>query len=782
MKRYTLYIMSLLIASLSVACHSDIDQELGGGAPNGGGIVLSVEGGHLGVDMRAGDVEDTTSESAITHLDVMIFNDSADEEDCSLFYHERVTAVGPDGTVRLGVNINDIVVGARYWVFAVANSTHAAADYAAIANLKELLALNEETFNIHLTASGLQNTPTHFLMDGAAYKGTTEPASASAIVIAEQQITDVVTLKVKLRRAAAKVVVLLSTAESTKMRFADNIEGATPGYYMRNTPYESRVINDGVLRTIDNVETTHETMSPYYKWVKDGEGNIIGVEITTYVYSHIWETSDSFSHATNLLVDIPCYYTTEVNGESVTRVHPNNYYQVPLSKDFRFERNHYYSVTANVYAPGAEDFSEPVEVENLKYSAYPWTEKVIDVGGEAGPEYLKVNLDFLKMFNTDIDATSLLFASSSPVTITVENIYFIDKFGFEVNITNPRTYHMSAATEAQALSGNITVNSDVPTNNTIRYFTLRVENETGQVEYVEVEQYPLVYIKNQVSYYSYRSDFATSEGAAATPTARGSGRTNVALNSYNSSTGRWSYNYNTASSWNSEKLPFFYSNVVRRTYAKGESASQSTAARSEGRSNIDHFSWSWDNKDEEWAIGYSGSEDPANARMYHIRITATSKDYKLTKPRMITDGNVDYYYTDPAEDNRNIVSPSFMTASRLGVVFSGTSKDKANTVAKQQSVARDQCAYYVEVTRDPKTGKEVIYDDFRLPTEAELMIITELQGTADVSADAIDYLLNGIYYYAASGRVFNPNNDQNTDTPPASATSSWGIRCVRDAY
>ena len=782
MKRYTLYIMSLLIASLSVACHSDIDQELGGGAPNGGGIVLSVEGGHLGVDMRAGDVEDTTSESAITHLDVMIFNDAADEEDCSLFYHERVTAAGPDGTVRLGVNINDIVVGARYWVFVVANSTHAATDYAAIANLKELLALNEETFNIHLTASGLQNTPTHFLMDGAAYKGATEPASASAIVIAEQQITDVVTLKVKLRRAAAKVVVLLSTAESTKMRFTDNIEGATPGYYMRNTPYESRVINDGVLRTIDNMETTHETMSPYYKWVKDGEGNITGVEITTYVYSHIWETSDSFSHATNLLVDIPCYYTSEVNGESVTRGHPNNYYQVPLSKDFRFERNHYYSVTANVHAPGAEDFSEPVEVENLNYSAYPWTEKVIDVGGEAGPVYLKVNLDFLKMFNTNIDATSLLFASSSPVTITVENVYFVDKFGFEVPISNIHNFNMSATTEAQALSGNITVNSDIPTNNTIRYFTLRVENETGQVEYVEVEQYPLVYIKNQVSYYSYRSDFATSDGAAATPTARGSGRTNVALNSYNSSTGRWSYNYNTASSWNSENQPFFYSNVVRRTYAKGESASQSTAARSEGRSNIDHFSWSWDNGDAQWAIGYSGSEDPANARMYHIRITATSKDYKLTKPRMITDGNVDYYYTDPAEDNRHIVSPSFMTASRLGVVFSGTSKDKANTVAKQQSVARDQCAYYVEVTRDPETGEEVIYDDFRLPTEAELMIITELQGTADVSADAIDYLLNGIYYYAASGRVFNPNNDQNTHTPPESVTSSWGIRCVRDAY
>ncbi len=749
--------MSLLIASLSVACHSDIDQELGGGAPNGGGIVLSVEGGHLGVDMRAGDVEDTTSESAITHLDVMIFNDAADEEDCSLFYHERVTAAGPDGTVRLGVNINDIVVGARYWVFAVANSTHAAADYAAIANLKELLALNEETFNIHLTASGLQNTPTHFLMDGAAYKGTTEPASASAIVIAEQQITDVVTLKVKLRRAAAKVVVLLSTAESTKMRFADNIEGATPGYYMRNTPYESRVINDGVLRTIDNVETTHETMSPYYKWVKDGEGNITGVEITTYVYSHIWETSDSFSHATNLLVDIPCYYTTEENGESVTRVHPNNYYQVPLSKDFRFERNHYYSVTANVHAPGAEDFSEPVEVENLKYSAYPWTEKVIDVGGEAGPEYLKVNLDFLKMFNTDIDATSLLFASSSPVTITVTECYYVDKFGVQQNLT-PSTYNISGSTNSGALSGNITVTSDVPQNNTIRYFTLRVVNESGQEEIVYVEQYPLVYIVNILGHYSYRDDFKSGNNQPTTIHNMGSKLCTISLGQWNNTTKEWSYNYaNNAGRgfWSSKVVTSDYINDSRPAY--------------NGRSRIQYFSWNQRN-----TLTYgSDTDNPGNARMYHVRITATSGDYKLGVPRMITSDHVDYEFTDPNDDNENLVSPSFMTASRLGKVDIQNYGSGLTNNERRLALARNHCAQYVEVDREGN-----VYDNWRLPTASELEIIMELQGTANESADAIDYLLNADYYMAASGLVYNSKRS-NTTSP---SESVWAIRCIRNAY
>lgn len=74
---------------------------------------------------------------------------------------------------------------------------------------------------------------------------------------------------------------------------------------------------------------------------------------------------------------------------------------------------------------------------------------------------------------------------------------------------------------------------------------------------------------------------------------------------------------------------------------------------------------------------------------------------------------------------------------------------------------------YVEVAEDG-----TVYDDWRLPTRAELDIILNYQGTEDEDADAIDFLLNGNYYYHAGGRTYNSNYNVNGAEP----------RCVRDAY
>lgn len=774
MKRYIKYMMAMLATVATVACHTDLMEDV---TPENGvkpAIVLNVAGGELGVDTRADDMADTAREYAISHLDIMIFNDGATDADKELFYYERATAAGPQGEVSLGVDVNDIELGAKYWVYVVANSSHPSSTFENIANVETLFDLKEQTHNLHLTATGLQNTPSHFLMDGAAYMGATEPAEAGAVVIANQPITDVVELNVKLRRAAAKVVVKLISGE--KMEFSNQIAGATPGYYVRNTPYETRVMNDGIIRQNEMLETTHESMSELYRWMYDGDGNITGVEVTLYVYSHSWSTDDTFSKATNLLVDIPSYYTKEIDGVTTTTQHVDNYYQVPLTKDFMFERNHYYEVTANVHAPGAEDFSEPVEIIDLKYSVHPWIEYTIDVGGEAGPTYLKVNLDELKMYNTNIDTESLLFSSSSPVTISVQDCYYVDKFGIKRTIS-AASYNIAGSTDDGSIAGNITVNSDIPTNNTVRYFTLVITNQTGEQEVVTVEQYPLVYIVNVLSHYSYRDDFFTGNNAPTTIYNMGSAIARVSLDSWDSNTRTWSYDYNASS-------PFWRSKVVVDTYAEGEAKSGYDVDECEGRSDIDYYVWEaetdWRGRPTgNYNLEYSSAQDPGNARMYHVRITATSKDYKLGVPRQTTSDNVDYYYTDPGADNEKLVSPSFMIASRLGFITTGSGSSltsKANTEEKRLAAFRDHCAMYVEVD---DSGK--VYDDWRLPTTEELKIIIGLQGTASESADAIDYLLNAVYYYSASGRVFNPGNDDNVSTAPASS-SSWSVRCVRDAY
>ena len=87
-------------------------------------------------------------------------------------------------------------------------------------------------------------------------------------------------------------------------------------------------------------------------------------------------------------------------------------------------------------------------------------------------------------------------------------------------------------------------------------------------------------------------------------------------------------------------------------------------------------------------------------------------------------------------------------------------------------VVREHCARYVEVYKDANDNK-VVLDDWRLPTETELGIIMEYQGTQGDTNAAIDYLLNADYYWTASRRIKNDKAQ--------GSTGITAVRCIRDA-
>lgn len=361
------------------------------------------------------------------------------------------------------------------------------------------------------------------------------------------------------------------------------------------------------------------------------------------------------------------------------------------------------------------------------------------------------------MRNVSVDATTLEFASSSPVTITVKDIYYYDKFGIKTTVNTAIT----GTAEEGALSGKITVNSPIPTNQTIRYFTLVVTNEDGITREVQVAQFPLEYITNAVSWYSYRSDFIGDGQSVPTTYENISASNNVTSISYQN--GRYTYNTGSAGG-------FFRSKVVSSTYPSNHN-DQSYR----GRSDIDAYYWGAGGWGGSSGLRTTGFQDPGNARIYHIQIMASSGDYVLGKPR-ITDG-----VTDPGEDNAKLVSPSFMIASRLAVLsvssidLSASNTSSAAANAEYLKIYAEHCKQYVEVydpDDDPNTDNAIHYDDWRLPTAAELGIIYKYQGSANVSADAIDYLLNAGAYFSASGPVTNPSSN----------TSGTSVRCIRDAY
>ena len=160
---------------------------------------------------------------------------------------------------------------------------------------------------------------------------------------------------------------------------------------------------------------------------------------------------------------------------------------------------------------------------------------------------------------------------------------------------------------------------------------------------------------------------------------------------------------------------------------------------------------------------------------------ASSGDYTVGRPALD-----EYGYTAEDDDNAKLVSPSFVIASRLGAVLSTYSNLSRLSSRQKLVVFADHCKKYVEVddVNDDGRTKGQVYDNWRLPTEAELKIIMDIQGGDGVDAQAIDFLLNGGYYMSASGPVFNPKNTSGVKNP---ANDKWSvsdvaIRCVRDAF
>jgi len=114
-----------------------------------------------------------------------------------------------------------------------------------------------------------------------------------------------------------------------------------------------------------------------------------------------------------------------------------------------------------------------------------------------------------------------------------------------------------------------------------------------------------------------------------------------------------------------------------------------------------------------------------NNQMYVVRITTTSSKYIVDKP-ILTNG-----VTDGSAANNNVVSPAFMLASQLGTVLPTT-----------WDAASDHCKKYVEIST---SGKK--YDDWRLPTLAELEIISTYQ--VQSGQNVMTTVLAGNYYWSA---------------------------------
>ena len=798
MKNRILYILSLLMTAFwAVSCidlSEDVDPTVEDGA-----IVLHFR--TPGVAVK-GTIEDNECESYMSHLDVLIYewNGSIYEP----FHYERISvSATPQGTVSLHKTKNDFKENVGYKFFVIANSTLEESKFKngdTIISYDKFLDLDQTDDLIHL--SGVDHHimnphyPQMFLMDGVAYMGNSEPASPGHIVVNNGSTDDVV-LKVTLRRAAAKILITIIPGD--KVTFTPTLMAKSEGYLVRNMPNRTTLAAEGGYPLNEQGakpywKSTTISQSPYFNMVKVKDDKGVerdGMQLTAYCYSHEWEPNYVFERGTSVVMMLPLKYKDD--AEEVEYI--NNYYQFSVTKNLHIKRNTVYDLRIKLNAPGAEDITTPEEVKEIQYFTAPWEIVNLPVSGENTVKYLKVNKEKIYMYNVADDNTSLYFSSSSPVTVTFVpgSAYYYNKYNEKITLQNNSTEagSISGATVSGAVSGNISVHSNIPTNNTIRYFQLKVTNEDGLSEIVNVEQYPLIYITNNLPWYSYRDDYyyRTSGGH------KWNGNTDQQTTAGDSPT---TYRYagdHIVSVYKIDEVDT-KTKQVKYTYTSATPSSSNggtgfTASKYRGDKlnnsenyNIMYYSFtynkSWWGVGGTWNMSTNTRCEQHNVRNYHVRMMASSEDYTVGRPALD-----EYGYTAGDDDNALLVSPSFVIASRLGAVLSTYSGLSNMSNEKKLIAFADHCKNYVEVddVNDDKKDPVEVHDNWRLPTEAELKIIINIQGKSGQNADAIDFLLNGAYYMSASGPVYNPkNSDGSSALANPMDAKDVAIRCVRDAF
>ena len=226
-----------------------------------------------------------SKEAAVKHLDLLIYAAVGE----TLMHHERIEVSASEGIVRTRAQRNDFDVNGEYYVYVIANSGKTGSEFAAMSTRTALVTAFQVDERVHISGeSKISAAPTHFLMDGVAYIGATEPPlnSAQPVILNNGVDKEKTILKVNLRRAAAKVVIQLD--RTTTGDVESFIEHTGMGYYVRNLPYRTMLL--GGTSPYPLLRNTDKIVGDYYEWSSDR------VVITLYVYSYSWEPSQNATH------------------------------------------------------------------------------------------------------------------------------------------------------------------------------------------------------------------------------------------------------------------------------------------------------------------------------------------------------------------------------------------------------------------------------------------------------------------------------------------------------
>lgn len=621
MKRYKFvyYWILALLTILPYGCSVEDDIVTPDTQPQNG---LSIHLRSSEVVTRATQTgEDVLNENKIERAELLVFNAEGnrtpDGYRSFTFTGTDATAIIASGNWQENNQLFDKGSGAEYDIYVVAN---AHGGETSLQNVKTLLEL-QNAVDVDADIWKFEKAS----IDGNQYVGKRFAMSGMQTGFIPSVCEENYTIDVELQRVAVRVDVNISFAEEFKNNFRPT------GFYgsLRNYATKGLLLADRESSFSDrglagNGANEPQAVSRTYDYDK------CTAQLLLYTYPANW--GNDVMSETFVLLNMPGNYNGgEGNPENGKKL--SNYYKIPVrvgGADANvLKRNTIYRVNVKIDRLGQEELDKPVELKP-QYEVIPWETVNIDVDGSS-VNYLELLKNEIVMKNID-SSDEEYFTSSSSITKTeITEVYYFDKYGTRQTIpTNQNESYGIRVSTGDGLSGKITVKSNVPTNNGIRYIAVKVTNGQGASKTFTVKQYPLEYIVTVPGWYSYRDDFGST-----------------------------------------------YENKGTRTTSRGIFSSKVYASKTDWWGDIywGIFPYSWGKNDSEPSLGYGDGND--NNNMYFVRITKTSNQYVLSDPAIDKDG-----YTESSAENNKLVAPAFMIASQLGTV-SATDFDTAKEHCKQ---------------------------------------------------------------------------------------------------
>ena len=403
-------------------------------------------------------VDGTSTESYVHHLDVFIFKADSDNAKGERVHYKRYE-LNNSSSLTLECKRTEFNPSDKFFVYLVANSSFSEAELTSQKTYQQLQHNRQVDDYIHHCGLTSPNAPQYFLMDALA----TDATGGNPIALNDGVLANSTLLTAELRRAAAKIEIKIKAGDNISFHnFAGDLESEGGLYHIRNLPCDAFILSgEEIYKESAKLRNTMKGTSAYFYWRPEVDDQT--VTLVAYVYPHTWKNASLLDYETCVVMNLPMIYKKGTPDEVEYK---NSWFKIPMTNTSSFERNHYYGVNITLNRPGAAADANPQTVDHIYYAVEEWTEKKVNVGGSVGPQYLQLNTNSLELYNKNIDASTLEFASSSYIPadgIELIEAYYYNYLDKRVDLVSDDKYGIYDAIQAAAqqgvLNGKITVNS-----------------------------------------------------------------------------------------------------------------------------------------------------------------------------------------------------------------------------------------------------------------------------------------------------------------------------------